>query len=129
MIINLLTTLIAQNPLGPGFQPPDPDGYNPKTVTEETILDTLVTFLSNLIGFFTVLGGLFFIVYFCMGAFQWISSGGDSGKVEKARNRMMHSTLGLIVMVVSYSLIGIIGRVIGLDLIDLKTTIGNIIPK
>ncbi len=129
-MINFLTSLIvANNPLGPGFTPPDPDGYNPQTVSEDTILDTLVNFLSNLIGFLTVLGGLFFIVYFFMGAFQWITSGGDSSKVEQARNRMLQGTLGLIIMVISYSLIGIIGSVIGLDLINLKSTISDIIPN
>ncbi len=129
-MINFLTSLIASNnPLGPGFTPPDPDGYNPQTVSEDTILDTLVKFLSNLIGVITLLGGLFFIVYFFIGAFKWITSGGDSGKVEEARNRMLQATLGLIVMVISYSLIGIIGSVIGLDLINLKETISNIIPN
>jgi hypothetical protein len=130
IMTNFLTSLIAaNNPLGPGFTPPDPDGYNPQTVNEDTILNTLVKFLSNLIGFMTILGGLFFIVYFFMGAFKWITSGGDSSKVEEARNRMLQGTLGLIVMVLSYSLIGIIGSVIGLDLINLKATISDIIPN
>jgi hypothetical protein len=98
-------------------------------VTNDSIINTLVKFLSNLIGVITVLGGLFFIVYFFLGAFEWITSGGDSGKVEQARNKILHATLGLIVMVVAYSVIGIIGKLIGLDLINLRETVLEVVPE
>ncbi len=88
----------------------------------------LVNFLSNLIGILTILAGLFFIVYFVMGAFGWVTAAGDSGKVEKARNKMVQGFLGLVVIVISYSLIGVISKVIGVDLINLETTIRSVLP-
>ncbi len=92
-------------------------------------MDNVVKLLSNIIGFITLLGGLFFIVYLFLAAFDWLSAGGDSGKVEKARNRMTQGVLGLIVMVMAYSIIGIISHIIGLDLINLGDTIKTLKPS
>lgn len=116
------------------------DGILPPTNSSYTNIGTgadsklnpianLVKFLSNLIGVLTILAGLFFIVYFVMGAFGWVTAAGDSGKVEKARNKMVQGFLGLVVIVISYSLIGIIGKVIGVDLINLETTIRTVLPN
>jgi len=49
--------------------------------------------------------------------------------VEKARNRMTQGVLGLIVMVMAYSIIGIISHIIGLDLINLGDTIKTLKPS
>ncbi|NLD48372.1 MAG: hypothetical protein GX660_14455 [Clostridiaceae bacterium] len=92
-------------------------------------LPAFVLFLSNLIGIITLVGGLFFIVYFFMGAFNWVTGGEDSGKVEKARQKMMHGVLGLVVLVMSYSLIGIVGTIVGIDLINLEETIMRVVPQ
>lgn len=121
-------TIDSDNPLGTGFSPPS-KAYVPESLTKPSIIHILVLFLSNLIGFLTILGGVFFIVYFFLGALQWILSGGDSGKAEKARNRMLQSVLGLVVMVASYSLIGLVGTLLGLDLIDLEAAINSIVPE
>ena len=108
-----------------GFIPPT-DAYvegaatNPAAVT--------VQFLSNLLGFITILAALFFIVWFFMGAFSWVTAGEDTGKVEKARTKMFHSVLGLIVVILSYSVIGIIGTIVGIDLINLEKTIKTVAP-
>ena len=113
---------------GGGIKPPIENEYTEGVTQGENVLATLATVLSNIIGSLTILGGLFFVVYFFMGAFQWISAGGDSSKIEKARDQMIQGVLGLLVMVISYSLIGIISRVIGLDLINIEETIGNLVP-
>jgi len=73
--------------------------------------------ISNMFGLITVLGGLFFIFFFVSGGFTWITAGGDSGKIEKARNQMVQGVIGLIILVASYAIIGLIGRVVGLNLL------------
>jgi hypothetical protein len=77
----------------------------------------LESLISSMIGLLTVLGGIFFVFFFVLGAFQWITAGGDSSKVEKARNQMIQGVLGLVVMVAAYAIIGLIGTVVGLDLL------------
>ena len=57
------------------------------------------------------MGAIFVLIYFIWGAIEWISSGGDKGKVENARNRITQSVIGLIVLVGSYVIIGFIGKI------------------
>lgn len=57
------------------------------------------------------IGAIMVLIYFIWGALEWISSGGDKGKVENARNRITQAVIGLVVLVGSYVLIGFIGKI------------------
>ncbi len=128
-ILNTLQVGLIHAQFGNGFQPASDSPYTPQEITNDNVLGILVTFLSNLIGIITIIGGLFFIVYSFLGAFSWITAGGESGKIEKARQRIFHGVLGLIVIVMSYALIGIVGTIVGLDLINLEETINQVVPR
>lgn len=83
-------------------------------------------FLSQIIGFLTLLGGLIFIVMFLNGAFKWISGGEDSAKIQKARDLMVQAIIGLIVMVAGYAIIGLVGSIVGYDILNPAANIRNI---
>jgi len=123
-----MSKLLAQNPLGSGFKRTS-DSYNPEVVTNDSIVESVVNIISGIIGIITVVGAIFFIVYFFIAAFQWVTSGDDSKGVETARNKMLQGVIGLVVMVLGYSFIGIIGRIVGIDLINLEDTIMNVVPE
>ena len=53
-------------------------------------------------------GGLLVLFYFVWGGIEWITAGGDSGKLEKARLRMMHAVVGLLILVSSFVILGYI---------------------
>jgi hypothetical protein len=84
--------------------------------------------ISNIIGFLTILGSIFFIVYFLMAALDWITSGGDSAKLSGARDKMLHAIIGLVILVSAYSIIGIIGTVIGIELLNPAEVLEKITP-
>jgi hypothetical protein len=44
-------------------------------------------------------GGLSVLLYLVWGAVEWISAGGDSGKIQKARDKMTQGVVGMIVLV------------------------------
>ena len=90
-------------------------------------LENMEKLISNMIGLLTVLASLMFVVYFILGAFEWISSGGDKGKLEKARNRMMYGVLGMIIIVGAYSLLGLLSGIIGIDFLNPAEQIRNIV--
>jgi hypothetical protein len=64
-----------------------------------------------------VLGGLAVLLYMFMGALQWITAGGDTGKIDKARGRMLQAIIGLAVLVSVVAIVSFIGPVFGLDLL------------
>lgn len=84
--------------------------------------------LSNVLGFMTTIGGLFFIIYFVMASVEWITAGGDSGKITTARNKMMQGLLGLIILVAAYGIVGIIGGIVGIDILNPSLLLNEIRP-
>ncbi len=78
----------------------------------------LGTFLSNLITTITVVGSLAFVIYFTMGGLKWITAGGDKAKVSEAQTSMTQAAIGLIAIVASFFIIGIVGAVLGLDILN-----------
>jgi hypothetical protein len=103
------------------------DSRAPETLTKEGFIASLELYIGDIIGAITVLAGLFFIVYAFLAAFQWVTAGDDSGKVEKAKNRFVWGTLGLILIVASYAIIGLIGSLIGISILEPGTMLNNII--
>ena len=58
------------------------------------------------------------MINFVIGAFQWVTSGGDKGKLESARNRMLYGVMGMVLIIGSYSMLGLISGLIGIDLLN-----------
>lgn len=86
-------------------------------------------FISNLLGFVTGLAGIMFLIYLIFAGLSWITAGGEKGKVEAARNQMTQAALGLVVVIAAYSIAGVVGRVLGLDILNPVNVITNILPK
>lgn len=114
---------------GPGFDPVVKTAWTDGSDTEAGVLTNLEAFISQLLGLITVIGSLFFIVNFLMAALSWITAGGDSGKIQKARDQMLQSTLGLVIMVGSYAIIGLIGSVVGINILQPAQTLQTLIPR
>lgn len=84
--------------------------------------------LSNLIGFMTLLGGVFFLVYMLIAGFEWLRAGGDTGQVQKAQQRMINGAIGLMIMIIGVGIVGVVGGVFGLDLLNPGEVFLNLIP-
>lgn len=84
----------------------------------------LTEFLSSIITTLTVAASLAFAIYFIIGGLKWITAGGDKTKAEEAKTQMTQAAIGLIVVVVSYFIIGIISNVLGLDILDPAKVLG-----
>ncbi len=68
-------------------------------------------------------GGISVIFFFIWGALRWIMAGGDSGKIQKARDQMVQAAIGLILLVTSFVIIGFISQLLfgeNFDILNLK---------
>lgn len=88
-----------------------------------TVQDKMGQLLSTLVGTITIVGGLAFVIYFFIGALKWITAGGDKGKVQESQSQMINAAIGLIAITAAYFIIGIIGGVLGIDILNPVTTI------
>ncbi|MFZ1721059.1 MAG: hypothetical protein WAU07_00985 [Microgenomates group bacterium] len=59
-----------------------------------------------------VMGGLSVLIYYIWGAFEWITAGSDAGKVEKGRVRITNATIGLILLVSVFVIVGFISTLL-----------------
>jgi len=89
--------------------PPGSDWVKGKTSAEA---------LASLIGFFIqivfLVGGLAALVYLLWGALDWLMSSGEKEKIQKAQNKIMNAVIGLLLIVVSFTVFSfIMGTVLG----------------
>lgn len=115
LFLPLLATTIAD--LGTLDPPSDAYNPNPADASGASAAATFELILSNVIGVFTIVGSLYFILVFVTAGINWLSAGGDSGKIQKARDSMINGVLGLLITVASYAVIGLIGSIVGIELL------------
>jgi hypothetical protein len=118
--------MIAQ--FGGGLRPNSDFFGGEQITTTEVAANNVEHFVSQILGILTLLAGLLFIFYFVLGAFRWISAGGDSGNTQKARDQMTQAVIGMILVVASYSIIGLVGNLFGFNILSPAAEIINLTP-
>jgi len=84
----------------------------------ETLVDvgfkipSLTDILGYVIRFFFILAGLAALLYLILGAFSWITSGGDKDAVHKAQQKIQAAVVGLIILILVLAVIATIEQVI-----------------
>lgn len=91
--------ILADNPFGvinppPGFSE---FGSNPGSATGSLIGAGLKIFL--------IIAGLLAFVYLLMGAFDWITSGGEKEKISGAQQRITNAIIGFVLIFVVLAMI------------------------
>lgn len=81
------------------------------------------------VGAAVVFGILAALIYIVLGAFQWITSGGDKGKVESARGHIVAAIVGLVIIVLSLAVMNFILQIIGIGSIDKGFTVPTLIKR
>lgn len=104
-----------------------PSKYDPAVSTSVGgYTSAMEKIISNVLVVLTVVAGLSFVIYFLLGGLNWITSGGDKGKVETAKSMMTNGAIGLIIVVLSYSIVWIVGKVLGLNILVPSEIIDNL---
>ena len=65
-----------------------------------------------------MIAALLVLFYLIWGGIEWITAGGDKGKVEKARNRITQAIIGLIVLAASTAILSLVQGFLGVTLIN-----------
>lgn len=59
---------------------------------------------------------LLVLFYLIIGGIQWITSGGDKGKTESARNKITAAVVGLAIVAASWAIFTIVGYIFGVNI-------------
>lgn len=80
-------------------------------------LTGVTNIVSSIIGIMTVWAAIWFFFQFTVGGWNWITSGGDKTKLESARNRITHATVGLIIVVAGWAILALAGQFFGYNIL------------
>lgn len=75
-------------------------------------IPTFSTILSFIIKFFFVVAGIAALIYLLWGAFSWVTSGGDKGNVEKARDKIVNAIVGILLIIVVVAVVATLEQVV-----------------
>ena len=73
--------------------------------------------IGGIMSFAMAIAALFVLFYLIWGAFEWVTSGGDKGKLEKARQRIFGAVTGIIVLSAVTALFILIQQFLGISVL------------
>jgi len=74
--------------------------------------------ISAIVGFLTIVAGLWFVFQFITGAIQWLASGGDKAGLQQAQQKITNSFIGLILVVAAIAIVSLVGEFLGFKILD-----------
>ncbi len=81
----------------------------------EAKITDLGRLISTGISVVIIISGILVFVFLVWGGIEWLTSGGDKGKVEAARNRIVNALVGLAIIAASWALVRIIAYFFGIE--------------
>jgi len=69
--------------------------------------------VQKLLSIIMVIGIILVFAYLVLGGIEYITSGGEKGKTESARNKITSAVIGLIILASSYAILTIVLKFIG----------------
>ena len=88
------------------------------TKIPEGFYNNLSVLINQVLRFIMLLAALLSFTYMLWGGFDWITSGGDKGKVQSARSKITAAVICLILVSASYAILNIVLRFLGFESLD-----------
>ena len=108
---------LAPSALALQVQTPQNIGIDPKTAPS-TILTSALTIVY-------IVAALLVLYFLIMGAFKWITSGGDKDAIGKARGSIVNALIGLAILALAVVIVIVVGKVLNINILG-SFTIPNL---
>jgi hypothetical protein len=69
--------------------------------------------VSSIVGFMTIVAGIWFLFQMLFAGYTWMSAGGDTKKMQDSRDRIVHAFIGMVIVVGAWSLLAVVGQFFG----------------
>ncbi|MEK7458148.1 MAG: hypothetical protein AAB612_01525 [Patescibacteria group bacterium] len=108
-----MLTLLAQN-RPPITLNPQANGFK---ITDIGLL------FSRVLNVALLVSAILVFAYLVLGGVEWITSGGDKGKTEGARNKITAALVGLAIVAASYALMQVVAYFFGIDVFNIGSNL------
>ena len=109
--------MITFNLIAQIVNPALPTGFGQNAADREIAFANYIVLLWRAL---IVLGGLAALVFMLLGAFDWVTAGGDEGKIKSARQKITQSIIGLALLASTIALVTLVERLLGVSLLDIQ---------
>ena len=108
----MLTTLLAQTGAGGNVINISPSGFTQpvQNITIAQIIGAAITLI-------LVVAAVVFFFMLIIGGVRWISSGGDKGQTEAARNQITAALIGLVIIFAAWAIVQLLQALFGVSLL------------
>ncbi|NCN06340.1 MAG: hypothetical protein GW946_00670 [Candidatus Pacebacteria bacterium] len=113
---NTLGNVLAQNTgIGTSASRPAPgvDNAGGNVRLAKGYADNVGSLITSVLTFVMLIAALLILMYLIWGGIQWITSGGDKGKTEEARNKITSAVIGLIILAAAWAVFLIVLKFLG----------------
>lgn len=107
--MNLVTKALAQAPGAPDLSIGKPENVQ---------ITNIGTLIRGAVQGALLIAALLVFAYLIWGGIQWITSGGDKGKTQEARDRITNALVGLAVVASAWAVMLIIQYFFGISILD-----------
>lgn len=80
--------------------------------------NSFASLIGSLISIVMPVAALLLLLYLIWGAIEWITSGGDKGKLEKSRQRITTGVIGIIIVSATISLFMLMQQILNICILD-----------
>lgn len=84
--------------------------------------DYINTIIPRILNIVYIIAVVIFVFIFIVGAFQWITAGGDKGKLAEARGKITHAIIGLLILLFIFLISRLVYLILGVDIANFGTT-------
>ncbi len=132
----MISSLIARVPEGPGPYSPESNSnngdvilnigeeaqgvlpYSDKVANSPDGRGGLTFLITNLLEAVLMVAGLLLLVYLVWGAIDWITSEGDSSKIEGARNKITQAVIGIVLLSATIAIFKLVQSFLNVTIIN-----------
>ncbi|EKD90856.1 MAG: hypothetical protein ACD_30C00076G0005 [uncultured bacterium] len=87
-----------------------PEGFGIRGSTAPT------TILSSALNIAFIVAAVVVLFFMVLGAFRWITSGGDKDAIANARKTIVNALIGLAILALSVVIVVVVGRILNIDI-------------
>jgi hypothetical protein len=77
--------------------------------------------ISNALTIVFIAAALAVLIYLIIGAFKWITSGGDKDAIGKARGTIVNALIGLAILALAFFITVLFGQILNINILDMPS--------
>lgn len=94
-----------------------PDCFIPISPPVQVKITDFGRLFSGAVSFLLLIAFILAFFYLILGGIAWLTSGGDKGNIETARNKIIAAIIGLIIVAATWALFQLVGGAIGFNIL------------